>query len=165
MLWPVMVWAAETPPPSAGASWVQTLITVVGLLGGAGGIAALATTLLQRRKIRADAADVITDTALTLVEPLRGRVNELEREVAGARKETAGARREATAARVQAEAANAEMRDLRTAVRELTNLLLKWRHAVLDTADAPDPRAALERLRFMVSAERTNGVVYRDPGP
>lgn len=145
-----MLWAGDAPPASGG-SWVQTLITIVGLLGGAGGIAALAATLLQRRKIRADAADVITDTALTLVEPLRGRVNELQSEVAEAR-------REATGARQQAEAANVEIGDLRTAVRELTHLLLRWRTAVLDTASAPDPRAALERLRVMVSADHgTNG--------
>ncbi|MFY1595501.1 hypothetical protein [Micromonospora sp. WMMD737] len=134
---------------------MQTLITVIGLLGGAGGIAALAATLLQRRKIRADAADVITDTALTLVEPLRGRVNELEAEVAGARREIAGARQ-------QAEAANAELGDLRTAFRELTSLLWQWRNAVLATSGTPDPEAALARLRLMVSAEHhTNG---RHPG-
>lgn len=141
-----MIWAADAPP-AAGGSWVQTLITVVGLLGGAGGIAALAATLLQRRKIRADAADVITDTALTLVEPLRTRVAELETEAAGAR-------REATAAREQAEQANIEISDLRAVVRELTGLLTHWRQAVLETAGARDPEAALARLRVMVSTDR-----------
>ncbi|WP_266244753.1 hypothetical protein [Micromonospora lupini] len=135
---------------------MQTLITVIGLLGGAGGLAALAATLLQRRKIRADAADVITDTALTLVEPLRGRVNELQAEVAEAR-------REATGARQQAEAANAEIGDLRNAVRELTHLLLRWRNAVLETAGTPDPGVALARLRVMVSADH-NGTNGHRPG-
>ncbi|MFC0504209.1 hypothetical protein [Micromonospora costi] len=139
-----MIWAADAPP-AAGGSWVQTLITVIGLLGGAGGIAALAATLLQRRKIRADAADVITDTALTLVAPLRERVAELETEAAGAR-------REATAARMQAEQANVEMSDLRTVVQELTGMLTRWRDEVLATAGAPDAEAALARLRIMVSA-------------
>ncbi len=52
--------------------------TIVGLLGTLSGIAALVGVLVNRKKLRADAADVITDTALTLVEPLQKRVRQLE---------------------------------------------------------------------------------------
>lgn len=138
------VWAAEAP---AGNGWVATLITLVGVLGGAGGLAALTATVLQRKKIKADAADVITDTALTLVEPLRARVTELETEVSGTRRQVADTRE-------NLEAANGELREMRTTVREMTALMLSWRDEIMQTVHAPDPAAALERLRVMVSTER-----------
>ncbi len=52
--------------------------TVVGVLGTLSGVGALVGVLINRRKLRADAADVLTDTALTLVEPLQKRVRQLE---------------------------------------------------------------------------------------
>ena len=136
---------AADAPAGAGPPWVQILLSVLGVLGGAGGITAIATVVLQRRKFKADAADVITDTALTLVDPLRQRVKELEAEAAGARKETASAHQEAAAAR-------AEIREFRSAITELTGMMRRWRAAIL----APD--ASLDALRVMVTSEPgTNG--------
>lgn len=144
----------QAPPPAVGTGWVQILLSVLGLLGGAGGVVAATTVLLQRRKFKADAAHVITNTALTLVEPLTKRVKELEAEATGARRETASAHREATAARHEAEAAKSEIADLRTALAELTRMAQRWRTAIF----APD--ASVDKLRVMVSAEpggATNG--------
>lgn len=132
---------------ATGQPWVQVVLSVVGVLGGTGGIAAVTTVVLQRRKFKADAADVITDTALTLVEPLKARVRELETEATGARKETASAHREATAARQQVQAARLDVADLRTAVAELTSMMRRWRSAIM----APD--ATVEHLRVLVSTE------------
>lgn len=63
-----------------------TVIAIVGSLGGLSGVGAFLTVYLQRRKFRAEAADVLTDTALTLVEPLQRRVRELDEEVAELRR-------------------------------------------------------------------------------
>ncbi|MDR7278944.1 hypothetical protein [Catenuloplanes atrovinosus] len=101
-----------------------------GLLGAAGGIAVLA----QRRKLRADAADVITDTALTLVQPLRERVAELEE---------------------RARAATRQVDELSASVATLTGTLRGWRLAILS------PHVSREELRAMVTlpVEAPNGHV------
>ncbi|MFI5839466.1 hypothetical protein ACIA8K_07100 [Catenuloplanes sp. NPDC051500] len=91
-----------------------------GMLGAAGGFAVLA----QRRKLRADAADVITDTALTLVTPLRERVAELED---------------------QTRTATANVRELSGAVALMTDELRRWRAAILS------PHVSRDELRAMVS--------------
>lgn len=106
-----------------------TIIAVIGGLGGLGGVGAFVNVFLQRRKFRAEAADVLTDTALTLVEPLQTRVRELENEVRVTRAEV----RDATA-------------DARTLKNELVDalaLLRRWRMAVLNPSIS---RADLERM-------------------
>lgn len=133
------MWAATTVP--SGPGWVQTLLAVVAILGGGGGLAALATVLSQRRKFKADTADVLTDTALTLVEPLRTRVTELEAEQ--------------RQARVRMSEQDAEISELRAAVRDLTATMRKWRAAILS------PTARVETLRQLVNADP--GVNGRNP--
>ncbi|MDP9799337.1 putative coiled-coil protein SlyX [Catenuloplanes nepalensis] len=91
-----------------------------GLLGAAGGVAVLA----QRRKLRADAADVITDTALTLVQPLRERVTELEE---------------------RTRSATRQVDELSASVATLAGTLRSWRLAVLS------PHVTRDELRAMVS--------------
>ncbi len=61
---------------------------IVGGLGGLGGLAAFAQALFGRPKIKADAADVLTGSALEIVRQiqeregrLQGRVRELEEEI------------------------------------------------------------------------------------
>jgi hypothetical protein len=125
--------AADTPP--SGSLWLQILLSAVAVLGGGGGIAAMSAVLLQRRKFRADAADVITDTALTLVEPLKTRVRELEEET----------RR-----------AGANVRELSDTVADLTSTMRRWRVAILH------PTATVDDLRTMVRAESTrNGRTHK----
>lgn len=126
----------QAPPPAAGSGWLPTLLSILGLLGGLGGVAAIGTVLVQRRKFRADAADVLTDTALTLVAPLKSRISELEADAATARRGMA--------------AANGDLDRLRDSMRDLTRMFLKVRSEILS------PDASLDRLREMV---------HSPPGP
>lgn len=57
------------------------ILGAVGAIGGLGGMAAFAQVLISRPKLRADAADQISDTAVGLLAPLRQRIGELEVEV------------------------------------------------------------------------------------
>lgn len=113
---------------------VQQLLAVITAVGGVSGIGAFITVLLQRKKIRADAADVITDTALTLVEPLQKRVTSLE---------------------VEAEEMRRKYRRLSDKFDAVLRVLHRWRDAMLDAAVSRD------RLREMAEAqadiERTGG--------
>ncbi|WP_422774445.1 hypothetical protein ACN28C_17215 [Plantactinospora sp. WMMC1484] len=121
-------------PPDSGPPWVQILLSAIGILGGGGGIASVAAVLSQRRRFRADAAEVLTDTALALIQPLKLRVAELEAET--------------VVARQQVETATREVSELRMAVREATVMIRRWRSAIL----APD--ATLGQLRTLVSNTR-----------
>ncbi|GGK89073.1 hypothetical protein [Mangrovihabitans endophyticus] len=116
---------------------VQDITTIIGALGGASGLAALVASFLGRRKIRAEAADVITDTALTLVEPLQKRVRELDAEVTRAR---------------------SLAREAADALADALSLIRRWRSAIVSQVvtreqlremareDLPaDPGAAAER--------------------
>ncbi|MEO3930926.1 hypothetical protein ABGB07_44855 [Micromonosporaceae bacterium B7E4] len=115
---------------AASPAWLQILLSVIGLLGGTGGVVAAGAVLSQRRKLKAEAADVISDAAISLVEPLHKRVAELETEVTTARRGVA--------------AANGELDRMRDTVRDLTRMLLKLRTEILS------PEASLPRLREMV---------------
>ncbi|MFI6761878.1 hypothetical protein ACIBF5_22325 [Micromonospora sp. NPDC050417] len=123
-----------TTPPS-GPAWVQILLTTVGLVGATGGVAAVATIALRRRRFRTDAAEMLTDTALTIVGPLRGRVTELELETAEFRG--------------RALAAEREISELRLHHRNLSALLRRWRAAIM----APD--ATIGTIRDHVRAVRS----------
>jgi hypothetical protein len=61
--------------------------SVLSILGAGGGLGAATSAVIRWRKTNADAADVITDTALILVEPLKQRIQELDREVSRLRNE------------------------------------------------------------------------------
>lgn len=126
----------------SGPPWVQTLLAVLAVVGGGGGVAALATVLLQRKKFAADAADVLTDTALTLLEPLKLRVRELEGEV---------------------KTTKDNLVELSDTVSGLTSTLRRWRAAIL-SLPIPAPESEVLRLRAMVAAEPAGvGVNGRDP--
>ena len=114
----------------AAPHWVQVLLSVLGVLGGTGGLAVIATVIVQRGKFKADAADTLTDAALTLVQPLRTRVAELEEA--------------ALLARAQLDSAREQERQLRATVWDLRQTLDRWREAIL----APD--ATLRRVRALV---------------
>ncbi|MEH0827075.1 MULTISPECIES: hypothetical protein [unclassified Micromonospora] len=123
-----------TPPTGASAApeWVQVVLSVLGVLGGASGLAAIAAVVAQRGKFKAEAADVLTDAALTLVEPMRVRVSELEAEAQAAREQLRASREQtqratATLADLHAMldrwyvlifAPDATLRSIRSAVRE-----------------------------------------------
>ncbi|MFI5927634.1 hypothetical protein ACIA3K_16805 [Micromonospora sp. NPDC051543] len=106
-------------------------LSVFGILGGSTGLAAIATVLVQRGKFKADAADTLTEAALTLVQPLQTRITELEGEALHARTEL-GTLRE-------------QVNQLQFVVRVLTRTLDRWRAAIR----APD--ATLRRVRAVVA--------------
>jgi Mg2+ and Co2+ transporter CorA len=119
----------STPAPAA-PQWVQVLLSVLGVLGGAGGLAAIAAVVVQRGKFKADAADTLTDVALTLVQPLHTRVAELEEA--------------ALVTRVELDATREQVQQLRATVWELRRTLDRWRETIL----AED--ATLRQVRAMV---------------
>ncbi|MFF0152319.1 hypothetical protein [Micromonospora sp. NPDC005203] len=111
--------------------WVQVLLSLLGVLGGTTGLAAIATVVAQRGKFKADAADTLTETALTLVQPLQMRITELESDAVSARSELALLRE--------------QVNQLQFVVRVLTRTLDRWRAAV----HAPD--ATLRKIRSVVA--------------
>ncbi|WP_327043172.1 hypothetical protein OG400_16505 [Micromonospora ureilytica] len=120
----------SAPTPEA-PHWVQVLLSLLGVLGGTTGLAAIATVVAQRGKFKADAADTLTEAALTLVQPLQVRITELESEALGARSEL-GLLRE-------------QVNQLQFVVRVLSRTLDRWRAAV----HAPD--ATLRKIRTVVA--------------
>lgn len=106
-------------------------LSVLAILGGGTGLAAIATVVVQRGKFRADAADTLTEAALTLVQPLQSRITQLEGEALSARSEL-GVLRE-------------QVNKLQFAVRVLTRTLDRWRAAI------QSPDATLRRVRAMVA--------------
>lgn len=103
---------------------IQDVTTIIGAIGGLGGLGALVASLLGRRKLRAEAADVITDTALTLVEPLQRRVRELDGEVTELRR---------------------RVRTITDGLTDAVSLIRRWRASMLSTA------VSREELREMAS--------------
>jgi chromosome segregation ATPase len=118
-------------PAPAAPQWLQVLLSVLGILGGSTGLAAIATVLVQRGKFKADAADTLTEAALTLVQPLQHRITELESEAMSARSEL-GTLRD-------------QVNNLQFAVRMLTRTLERWRTAIR-AADA-----TLRKVRAVVT--------------
>ncbi|GAA2715186.1 hypothetical protein ACFY2R_27775 [Micromonospora olivasterospora] len=125
--------------------WAQILISALGLLGGAGGLSVLATVLVQRRKLRTDAAGALTEVALTLVQPLRSRVSELEAEALEVRERMAASQR--------------EIQQLRATVWELTRTLERWRGVILA------PHATVHRIRLAVAEEDERAPTHHPDSP
>lgn len=107
------------------AEWVGTATTAVGAIGAAIGAAGGLTVFFQRKKFRADAADVITDTALTLLEPLKNQVIYLEASLATTK---------------------TQLGEVSDALSDITSMMRRWRRAILGPATR-------EELREMVTAD------------
>ncbi|WP_405104042.1 hypothetical protein [Micromonospora sp. NBC_01412] len=110
------------------------MISMLGMLGGAGGLAVLATVTVQRRKLKAETAGALTDAALALVQPLRARVAELEAE--------------ALTVREQLTASQRELQELRSTVWDLTRTLERWREVIMA------PGATIRRVQSVVTEDR-----------
>ncbi|WUN09718.1 hypothetical protein OHS02_10900 [Micromonospora zamorensis] len=121
---------SSSPPPVA-PHWVQMVLSVLGILGGGTGLAAIATVVVQRGKFKADAADTLTEAALTLVQPLQTRITQLEGEALNARSELNVLRE--------------QVNQLQFLVRILNRTLDRWRAAIR----APD--ATLRKVRATVA--------------
>ncbi|WP_406067931.1 hypothetical protein [Micromonospora sp. NBC_01638] len=125
----------STAPPAP--AWLQVALSLLGILGGGTGLAAIATVVVQRGKFKADAADTLTEAALTLVQPLQTRITQLEGEARNARSEL-GVLRE-------------QVNQLQFVVRVLNRTLDHWRAAI----HAPD--ATLRKVRAtVVETDRTS---------
>ncbi|MCG5473219.1 hypothetical protein LADH09A_001209 [Micromonospora sp. LAH09] len=118
-------------PAPAAPHWVQMALSVLGILGGSTGLAAIATVVVQRGKFKADAADTLTEAALTLVQPLQTRITQLESEALNARSELNVLRE--------------QVNQLQFLVRVLNRTLDRWRTAIR----APD--ATLRKVRATVT--------------
>ncbi|WP_018720076.1 hypothetical protein [Salinispora fenicalii] len=123
------------------------MLSVVGVLGGAGGFATIAAVVVKRGKFRAEAADVLTDTALTLVQPMRIRMAELEAE--------------AQTIREQLRASNERSHRLQASITQLRTMLDRW-YALIFA-----PEASLPAIRSTIREDRrriqTSGEVRAEP--
>jgi hypothetical protein len=91
------------------ANWAVALLGALGGFGGAAGVAALLNVFFSKGKLRADAAQVITGTAMTLVK-------ELEDQITRTRDELGKAQTELRKVRLEAEKLARELRLLREAI-------------------------------------------------
>lgn len=119
---------------------VVQLLTVAGV----GGVAVeVVRSVLQRRKMGADYADVIARSATSLLEPLAKRVAELEISLASERQESQKARDEAHGAHQEAEKAHAQVTllttDLQAARGEVRALRREVKALRADNAAASHP--------------------------
>lgn len=103
-------------------------VTASAMAGG--GFVAMVQAVAGRRRVRADATKVVTDSALELLSAARGDANEAYREAAEARREAASARREVASL-------TSEIDALATKVHRI----VAWIH---------DPQMSMESLRMLV---------------
>ena len=103
------------------------VLTLVATVSGGGSLLLVRRT---RRKLDADAAQVVSGAAVTLVKPLEERLERMEAR--------------ATRAEERATSAEERLRVVETRAHRLGLVLKSWREAIMD------PAATLERLRDMV---------------
>ena len=115
-----------------------TLVAAVlsALLGG-GAVVAVINAVANRRKVRVEVADRLSDSSLKWVQEFQEEAQRARLEASEARREVAEVRRELGDVRREAEALARDLRNLRGAIMS--------------------PTATLERLRAMVGGDSTNG--------
>lgn len=103
--------------------WVDAAAQTVGALGGVGGVAAALLYRYQRRKLsvdtdraRVDAAQVLSEASIALLEPYRRQIDDLQEDLAKARLQV----RDLTG---HLETAQAELQHLRNQVAVMTKEL------------------------------------------
>jgi uncharacterized protein (DUF3084 family) len=127
-----------------GAEWATLII---GGVGGTAGVAALLNAVFGRSKTKAEAAQVVVGSAVTLM-------NELEEAAREARQESRAAHDEAKASRSESRAAHQEMAEVRKHAHALADELHRLRTAIMH------PDATIEALRALVGSgpgPATNG--------
>lgn len=122
-------------------SWADTAGTVVASVLASGGAVALINAFANRKKVKVDAVDQLSDTAL---EQVRSALEQ----VALARQDAADARRSATQAWAEAAEARREAMAVAAHLRRLTSEILS-------------PVATIEHLRTLVSPGTQNGYYGR----
>jgi hypothetical protein len=127
-------------------TWAAWVVTAIGGLGGLTGAAALLNAWLGRGKNRADAAQVLTGSALSLV-------HEMEEDARAARVELKQSRAELKTFRREA---STELQLVRQEARALADELHRLRMAIMA------PNATIDSLRLLVTGPgQSNG----HPGP
>lgn len=116
----------------------RDIITVMSIvltaLGGAGGIASLILVRRQSGKLRADASQVLTSAAVSLVAPLEGRLRSAEERAAEAER--------------RAQSADAALQRVEIEALRLRYVLQRWYTAIMN------PTAVIEQVREMVNTDR-----------
>jgi hypothetical protein len=116
------------------AEWAMVAVAVI---GGLGGLGALLNAAFGRRKTRADAAQVITGTAMEWI-------GKFEKAAEAAQVQAEAAQAQAAKAREQMSAAQVQMERVTSEARALASELHALRTAILS------PGADLDALRHMV---------------
>ncbi|WP_157239510.1 hypothetical protein [Catenuloplanes japonicus] len=117
----------------------------VAVVGGLGGLGALLNAAFGRRKTRADAAQVITGTAMEWIGKFEKAAESAQAQAEAAQVQASKAREQMSAAQEQMERVTAEARALATELHQLRTAIL-----------APD--ATLEHLRLLVArGQQQNG--------
>jgi hypothetical protein len=123
-------------------TWAGWVVTLIGGLGGLTGAAALLNAWFSRGKNKADAAQVLTGSALTLV-------HEMEDDARAAREELKQSREELKTFRREA---STELQIVREEARALADELHRLRMAIMA------PHATVESLRLLVTGPgQSNG--------
>lgn len=151
-------------PPGAPAwlSWIGWALAALSTMGVGAVILRVVDGMLNRRKLAVDTDEVMTRVAVTLVEPLRDRLDRTERRLTEAEQRHERERAEWHAAR-DAERAEFEQQadSLRGKIREalaeadgavaeahrLRRLVQQWHRAIMD------PTATIEWLRQLVGPD------------
>lgn len=136
-----------------GPSWLPVLGIIATLLGGGGGITALLLVRRQGRRLNADTADVLSKTAITLVQPLEQRLISAETRAAGAERRADTAEERADAADHNLRLIGYQLDGMRRDVERLQRLLRQTRQIVMDPATDSNPAAAITLLRDFFARE------------
>lgn len=78
--------------PTGTPGWLTWALGLLAAVGPGGGLAALLLVRRQGRRLRADAAQVLSSAAVALVGPLEQRLDSAEQELAAARRENRAVR-------------------------------------------------------------------------
>lgn len=121
--------------------WVLILVAAI---GGLGGLGALANAVFGRRKTKADAAQVITGTAMEWINKFEKAAEAAQANAEAAQEQAARAREQMQAAQVQIERVTAEARALASELHLLRTAILR-------------PDVSLDELRLMARRQSANG--------
>ncbi|GAB7053139.1 hypothetical protein [Catenuloplanes indicus] len=121
--------------------WVLILVAAI---GGLGGLGALLNAMFSRRKSKADAAQVITGTAMEWIAKFEKAAESAQEQAEAAQAQARAAREQMQAAQVQIERVTAEARALAAELQALRTAILR-------------PDASLETLRGLVQRQSANG--------
>lgn len=148
----MIVLAGEVvPTPPGTPTWIVVLGAVLGAVTAGGGVGAVVVKFMDRRRTKIDADEVFTKVAVTLVEPLRDRLEQTEKllrdEQARSAQRIAEADRQLDELRKRTRAALEEADQAYQAAHRLRRIMQQWHRAIMS------PAATLEWLRTLVGPD------------